>query len=156
MKKTIIIILTVLAVFLSGLIFLIYNHHIQLWNLNRIQVSVDKPLTSDKIKIEYGVSANYYNRFMTGNIPNRDKYYLLLFDGEVKNEISCEYGENDFLITYDNKYYLTFRHFKTNWKRYHDYNFRLYLKENKIFIQADIKGFYNEIFEKPMLELKTQ
>lgn len=156
MKKTIIISLTVLAVLLGGLIFLNYNHHIQLWNLNVIEVSVDKPLTSDKIKIEYGVNANYYNRFVIGSIPNRDKYYLLLFDGEVKNEVPYEYGENDFLITYDNKYYMTFRHFKTNWKRDHNYNFRFYLKENKIFIQAEIKGFYSEAFDKPMLELNKK
>ena len=156
MKKRIITILIVLTVFFGGLIFLNYNNHIQLWNLNAIIVTVDKPLTSDKIKIEYGVNANYYNRFLIGSIQNRDKYYLLLFDGEVKNEVPYEYGENDFLITYDNKYYLTFRHFKTNWKRHHDYSFHFYLKDNRIFIHADIKGFYNETFDKPMLELNTK
>ena len=102
------------------------------------------------------MSANSYNRSDIGTIPNREKYSVLAFDGEVKNEIPNEYGENDFLITYDNKYYLTFRHFKTNWKHQHDYNFRFYSKDNKIFLQADIKGIDDETFDKPMLDLNSQ
>ena len=155
MKKKTIILLILFVIFIGSLVYLNYHHDIQLWNYNTLKVTADKPLKSDKIKIEYGVSANYYNRFV-GSIPNRNKYYLLLFDGEIKNEVPYEYGENDFLITYDNKYYLTFRQFKTNWKHHHDYNFHFYLKDNRIFIHADIKGFYNETFDKPMLELNTK
>jgi hypothetical protein len=156
MKKRVILILLLIAILLGRIIYLNYNQLTLLWNLNSVEVTVDKPLNSDKIKIEYGVSANYYNRFIIDSIPHREKYTVLIFDGEYKNEVPYEYGENDFLITYDNKYYLTFRHFKTNWRRHHDYNFHFYLKDNKIFIHTDIKGFYNEAFDKPMLELNTK
>lgn len=140
----------------SGLLFLIFNHHLLLWNLNAIRVSADKPLTQDKVKIEYGMSANSYNRSDLGSVPNRDKYSVLVFDGEVKNEIPNEYGENDFLITYDEKYYLTFRHFKTNWKHQHDYNFHFYFKNDKLFVRANIKGVDDEIFDRPLLELNSK
>ena len=156
MKKKIIISFTILSVFLGGFIFFTNNQYILFWKLNAINVTVEKPLIKEKIKIEYGINANYYNRFVIGNIPHREKYSVLLFNGEVKNDIPNKYGENDFLITYDNKYYLTFRHFKTNWKRHHKYEFRFYLKDNNIFIQAEIKGFYNETFNKPMIELQTK
>ncbi len=155
MKKKTIILLILFAFFLGSLVYLNNHHDIQLWNYNTLKVTVDKPLKSEKIKIEYGVSANYYNRFVMGSIPHRDKYYLLLFDGEVKNEVPYEYGENDFLITYDNKYYLTFRQFKTNWKHHHAYNFHFYWKKNKLYIHADIEGLYNESFNKQMLELNS-
>jgi len=156
MKKRVILILLLIAILLGRIIYLNYNQLTLLWNLNSVEVTVDKPLNSDKIKIEYGVSANYYNRFIIDSIPHREKYTVLIFDGEDKNEVPYEYGENDFLITYDNKYYLTFRHFKTNWRRYHDYNFRFYKKGNKIFIRGDIKGYYSETFDRPMIPLNKK
>jgi hypothetical protein len=156
MRKKIIILLVFLTLLIGGLLLLTYNHHILLWNINAIRVSADEPLKRDKVKIEYGMSANSYNRSDTGSILKREKYSILAFEGGFKNKIPNEYGENDFLITYDEKYYLTFRHFKTNWKHQHDYNFYFYPKDNQIFIHADIKGVDDKTFDRPMLKLNSQ
>lgn len=63
------------------------------------------------------------------------------------------YGENDFVITYDNQYQLVFRHFKYNWKPQHDYNFHLYKKGEDIYVQVDVEGKYARKAEGKMSKL---
>jgi hypothetical protein len=122
-----------------------------LWNSNSIKVTTDNPLTIDKVKIEFGISVNTISRSTDTDLFERREKYTVLYDGEAKDKMINEYGENDFLITYDNKYYFSFRQFKFNRRHQHDYNFHFYPKGNKIYIHADIKGQDAMKFERPML-----
>ena len=124
-----------------------------LWNCNSIRVTADKPLSTDKVKIEFGIGVNSFDRKNDSNLFVKNEKYNVLFDGELKNKMINEYGENDFLITYDNKYYFSFRQFKFNRRHQHDYNFHFYQKEKKIFVQVEIEGEDAMEFERPMLEI---
>ena len=85
----------------------------------------------DKIKIEFGNSVINISRGTdTDLFVNRERY-TVLYDGRVKGKIINDYGENDFLVTYDNKYYLSFRQFKFNANHQHDYYFRFFQNNSK-------------------------
>ena len=124
-----------------------------LWNSNSIKVTTDNPLTPDKVKIEFGISVNTISRSTDTDLFKRREKYTVLYDGDSKDEMINDYGENDFLITYDNKYYFSFRQFKFNRRHQHDYNFHFFPKDNKVFIRADIKGQDAMKFERPMLDI---
>ncbi|VVP43703.1 hypothetical protein [Pseudomonas fluorescens] len=59
-----------------------------------------------------------------------------LFDGTPHKDIPNFYGDNDFLLIYDNRYSLRFRHFKTNW--HHQHTYRIYVFEMADGIHAHI------------------
>jgi hypothetical protein len=121
-----------------------------IWDNNTINVTADSSLTTDKVKIEFGISVNTINRPSDSLLfVNREKY-IVLFDGESKESMINDYGENDFLITYNNKYYFSFRQFKFNRSHQHNYNFHFYQKNDTIFIQADIRGKDDMKFERSM------
>lgn len=154
MKKKILLLSGVLFIFLFGFgLWKINKDFLLLWNSNSIDVKTDNPLIKDKVKIEFGNGINTINRLNDAELfKKREKYYVLYHEG-IKNEIINEYGENDFLITYDNKYYFSFRQFKTNRRHQHDYNFHFSERGDKIILQVNIKGRNAMIFEKSMLEI---
>lgn len=154
MKTRILLIsgILLIIIFILGIIKL-NNDFLLLWNSNKINVETESPLTKDKVKIEFGISVNTINRSTDADLfKNREKYRVL-YDGADKNEMINDYGENDFLITYDNKYYFSFRQYKFNYRHQHEYNFHFFQKENKVFIRADIKGKDAMKFERSMLEI---
>ena len=113
-----------------------------LWNANKIKIITDQHLNSDKVKIELrinGVSENYE----------------VIFEGEQKIKIVNEYGENDFLVKYDNQFFTTFRHFKTNRRHQHNYNFYFHQKGDKVILKVNIEGIDELNIEKYMEKLKT-
>lgn len=139
MRKKNILFLSVIVGCIS--LWNINNNYYAMWNNNSHEVKVDSPLSIKKVKIEYGSSAN------TSNRPNdkikfiKHSKYTVLYDGRNwKDLIPNEYGENVFLITYDEKYYLQFRHFKTNCNHQHDYSFHLFKSKDKIFVDIKING----------------
>ena len=139
MRKKILLLLCFIIAFIS--LWNINNNYYAIWNNNSHEVKVDSPLSIKKVKIEYGNSAN------TSNRPNdkikfiKHSKYTVLYDGRNwKDLIPNEYGENDFLITYDEKYYLQFRHFKTNRSHQHAYTFHLFENNDKVFINVKIVG----------------
>lgn len=156
MKKRTLIISGILILTLGMIgIWKINNEYYPIWNSNTINVTTDRVLNMGKVKIEFGISVNTINRTTdTDLFKNREKY-TTLFNGSVKEKMSNDYGENDFLITYNDKYYLSFRQFKFNWKHQHDYKFHFYKKSKKIFVQVDIKGQDAMKFERPMLKINS-
>lgn len=123
-----------------------------LWNSNTINVTAENPLKNDKVKIEYGF--NSINRKSDSEMFIDRKSKTILYDGERKTKLENKYGENDFLIIYDNKYYLSFRQFKFNRRHQHSYNFHLTNRNNKMILQADINGQDGMKFEREMIEIK--
>lgn len=156
MKKRIIIISGLAVLILGGIgIYKINKDYYAIWDINSINVTTDNTLTSDKVKIEFGISVNTINRSTDEDLFRKREKYTVLFDGKSKNNMINDYGENDFLITYDNKFYFSFRQFKLNRSHQHDYNFHLFQKDKKVFISADIKGKDAMKFERPMLEISS-
>lgn len=116
-KKRILFLLTVIFC-LTGL-YSCNKNFLLLWDANNMYVSTRNNIDKDKVKIEFGISVNTINRETDAELfADRDKY-AVLFDGSLKNKMISEYGENDFLITYDNRCYLSFRQFKTNRRQRH-------------------------------------
>ena len=125
-----------------------------LWNSNKINIQTQKPLTDKKVKIEFGISVNTISRRNDLDLFSNRNKYLVIYNGEKENQIVNDYGENDFLITYDNKYYLSFRQFKFNRRHQHTYNFEFFEKMNDIYIKVNIKGQDRMRFERKMLLIK--
>src|SRR5688500_16640062 len=126
-------ILTITAV---GLWWLSKEGLIRIVNGNKVAVTTNNTLSTDKVKIEFGVSVNSINRQNDLELFDNPKKYTVLFDGGNKNRPKTEFGENDFLITYDNAYYLSFRQFietdfKSEFPPDHKYYFTFFTKDNK-------------------------
>lgn len=102
-KKTLIII-GILVIGVLGFLKL-NNDFLMLWNTNEVNVETETPLTSEKVKIEFGMSVNNINRPNDTELFSEREKYTTIYNGKKMNEIINEYGENDFLITYDNEFY---------------------------------------------------
>lgn len=119
------------------------NHnYFMLWNKNELYITADKSLDLSNIKVEFAMSTHH----IAGDYPSQQNAfkeggsYAVLFDGEQKNGIINEYGENDFLLSYNKQGYLRFRHFKTNRRHQHKYHFHFFTRRNQVFVQVDIQG----------------
>ncbi len=90
---------------------------------NELIVEVEKPLLKSKVKIE--LSCEDYNN-------------IVLYKGEEKKAICNEYGPYHFLVSYDNKYYAKFRHFRENWHDQYSYTFKFQQVGKSISVSLDI------------------
>ena len=146
MKKKILILFIILLVGLSC--FYRINKHFKIIDLSSISVSTDDKLQKDKIKIQRG----YFNgsRENDKELFTEDARKWTVFNGYRCGLLHTDYGENDFLITYDNKYYLAFRHFITYSRYQHSYNFKFSKQEDTIYVHADILGGDEYKFTRPM------
>ncbi len=156
MQKKRTVILTILAIsIVVGLIglFKLNKDFLLIWNANTITVTVDSPLSNDKVKIEFGLSVNTISRKNDlALFDNRDKY-TIIYEGAPKDAIFNEYGENDFLLTYNDQYYFSFRQFKFNRRHQHDYNFYFYKQDNNVYVEVNINGQDDIEFKRPMLDI---
>ncbi|MBI1225363.1 MAG: hypothetical protein GC192_09025 [Bacteroidetes bacterium] len=152
MKKTTII-LTILGIGIFGLFYLNKNF-LNIWNANQVMVSVDSGLSEDKVKIEHGISVNTISRVNDLDLFNDRGKYAIVFDGKPRTKIENEYGENDFLLTYEDEYYLSFRQFKFNRKHQHNYKFKFIKSEDNPIVEADIDGKDGMNFRRKMIKIK--
>ena len=137
-QKTLII-LTILALLGVWGMFYINKHYYVIWNSNILEVETDNQLDPSKVKVYFGISVNTINRINDEFVfADLDKY-VTIYDGQEVNRIFNEYGENDFLVTYD-KFYLTFRHFKLNRRAQHDYHFNFIKMGNSVILEVNIEG----------------
>ncbi len=151
MKKTISILITI-SIGVFGFSYLNKNL-LMLWNSNKVEVGVDQSLSEEKVKIEYGVGVNSINRINDlALFRNREKY-IVVYDGKPKEKIGNEYGENDFLITYGNEYYLSFRQFKFNRRHQHNYQFRFKKSQNNLIVDVKITGKDGMNFNRKMIKI---
>lgn len=152
-KKIIISSTALIIVALGAFVIWKMNEYFIWWGANSLSVSTDDSLTTDKVKIEFGVSVNTINRISDAELFVDREKYTVLYDGGFKNMMTDDYGENDYLVTYDGKYYLSFRHFKTNRRNQHDYYFHLFPKNNAVFVKVEIEGKNAMRFERPMRDI---
>ncbi|MBS1635888.1 MAG: hypothetical protein JST26_08175 [Bacteroidetes bacterium] len=149
--KALLIFFGCILLFAGGVFYWAVQHdYLLLSNTNSIVVTADTPLTADKVIIEFGISINSINRSSDDELFKRMGKYSLLFAGKELQQIENEYGENDFLITYDNTYYLAFRQFKTNWRHQHEYRFHFHKKGDELFLRCNITGVDDMSFDCPM------
>jgi hypothetical protein len=121
------------------------NKIIKIIEFTSINIEVETPLNIKKVKVYQG----YYsiNRKSDAEMFN-DTSNQVVFDGKGNGKIKTEYGENDFLVTYDNKYYFQFRQFCTNDNDYYKYNLKVLKKANKLYLKVVIDKEMK--FERPM------
>lgn len=151
--KVFVILLTLGVICYYSLDF--FNKNIYaIWNANKIKVSTLDIKDKEKINIYYGVSVNSINRKNDASLfTDMDKYTILIERGEQKSILPNEYGENDFLITFDNKYYFSFRQFKLNNNHQHLYDFRIQVENNTPHIYVNIEGKDGMDFDKMMISI---
>jgi len=159
MKKRILIFSGLLILVLGGLAYyyltVVNRDILRLDNGNTITVTTDKNFTTDKVKIEFGVSVNTINRGNDLDLFSNKLKYTTVYDGGSSNKIKTDFGENDFLITYDDKYYLSFRQFiesdfSGGYPADNYYSFHFFLKDKQLNVKVDITGDSPMTFERPM------
>ena len=133
-------------VILLGLYLL--NEHLQIiaWNCLHVQVKGD--LSIDKVLIKRSV----YTMSRKSDLELFEKAGgdTIFFEGGSKRGLETDYGENDFLMIYDSKYYFQFRHFIFCDRNKHRYDFSFYKKGDSIFVKANIRGNDKMQFVRPM------
>ena len=96
-------------------------------NKNTIEVEVEGDLDKEKIEIRLSIRGTEFDDI---KIYNKDSV----------NTIPKAYGENEWFISYDEKNYGVFRHFKTNNWHDHHYSFVFYKKDEQVFCDVQITG----------------
>jgi hypothetical protein len=152
-RQKIVIVLSILTLISVWGLFYINRHYYIIWNANTTEVKTDKKLDPNKIKIYFGISVNTINRSNDEFVFKNMGKYLTIYDGNEKNKIFNEYGENDFLVTYDDKFYLTFRHFKLHHRSQHNYNFNFKKRKKSVILEVNIEGQDKMKFKHKMIPI---
>lgn len=106
------------------------------YNSNQLKVTVDQSLDMNQLSI-------YKGFYTSDGVFDHEKFEqkgTLIFKGKSLKPLANDYGENDFLLIYADSCYIQFRHFKTNNKQRDTYRFKIFLKDNKIFLNTKIDG----------------
>lgn len=106
------------------------------YNTNQLKVTVDQSLDVNQLSIFKG----FYSINRTSDRVLFKRKSTLIFKGKNLKPLANDYGENDFLLVYADSCYFQFRHFKTNNKQRDTYRFKIFLKDNKIFLNTQIDG----------------
>lgn len=145
-SKLLIVSAVIVTVGLVGFYF--FNKHFKLVDLSTISVSTKNHLSISKVKIIrgfYSINRRNDQELFSGNNGDRT-----IYNGMQNGLLKTDYGENDFLITYEDKYYFQFRHFILNSNNQHSYHFTLFKQQDTIFVKADIQGEDKMQFTRPM------
>ena len=148
MKRTMFIVLSLLT--LLGLYLLNKNLQIIAWN--SLQVKVLDDLKIDRVLIKRGSYS--IDRNCDLELFEQTEGDTIFFNGGSKKKLETEYGENEFLITYDKIYYFQFQHFIFNNGYKHSYNFLFYKQSDSIYLKANIIGNDEMSFVRPMHLIK--
>lgn len=94
------------------------------------------------LKVDCGtLNPNDIEIILSAGIPMRlnDSPTIIYKDG-ICYDIPNEYGENDWAINYKGQKQCAFRHFKTNCRHSHKYNFSFFGNHDTIYCIIDIRG----------------
>ena len=128
---------------IGGFLFYQINKIHRIIDMTTLSVKTDSNLSVEKVKVKFGIySINRVNDAVLFLDKSDAKFIddTTIFDGKSKDKFETCYGENDFLVTYDDKYYYQFRQFILNCNDQHDYKFYVFKKDNSIFLKVAIVG----------------
>lgn len=128
--------------------FYFFNKRYKLVDLSSISVSAEGDLSRSKVKIKKSFYST--DRESDQELFSKEKGVRTVYSGRQVKLLNTGYGENDFLVIYDDEYYFQFRHFIFNRNHCHAYHFNLFQRNDTIFLSADIKGPDQMNFERPM------
>ena len=124
--------------------------------VNSIMVKVDDNLNIDLVKIQYG--------FYSGNEKSDKKLVdnglgQTVFENNKSNYFNTICGENDFLVTYSDEYYVKVRHFIPNnftdgIPDKHNYNFKILNNTDGLLLILEIIGPDGETIKKDFSKIK--
>lgn len=114
----------------------------QLFKTDMISVKTTNELHIDKVQIKLADN--------TFNATN----YNVAFDGDKKVNLSQGMHENDFIITYNDSLYHTFKHQKNDTKEKHFYDFKLYKKNNQVLLAINVDSNIKEKYTCVMSSIK--
>lgn len=151
MKKIISFTIIVALVIVAGMVYMLNKSSSSAATFDSLCVEAHAPLTVNNIKIEYGF--NSLQRKSDVDLFKERERYTIIFDGEMKDTLVTKYGENDFLVTYDSTYYLSFRQVKSWKKKAHSYNFLIYQEDSIPSLKVDIMGIDSMSFNMRMIPI---
>ena len=134
---------------IAGLIaFYIFNRYFKLLDLSPLYVSTDGNLSHNKVRIKRGFYS--INRESDQELFSKDNADWTVYNNIQVGLLKTDYGENDFLITYDDKYYFQYRNFILNSNDQYSYHFFLFKQQDTLYVKADIRGKKVVQFTRPM------
>lgn len=151
MKKFIFIFVSICLLVVGGMVYMLNKSSSSIEISDIVEVNAIAPLIAKDIKIEYGF--NTLSRKSDVELFKKRERYTVLFDGAMKDTLRSKYGENDFLVTYDSTYYLSFRQVKSWGKSIHNYNFTIHLQDSTPTLKVDIEGEDAMAFDVPMIPI---
>ena len=113
---------------------------------DNFRFNVSNELSINKLEVKHGFTS--INR--SSDAILFETKLDVIFDGKECNKKKIEYGENDFLIIYDNTQYLQFRQFKIHHRSNHDYNFEISQSDSSIYVNILIEGIDGMEFKRKM------
>ena len=126
------------ALIILGTFFFRVNSWYKMIDMTSLDVRVGPTLSLDSVRVMRGFYS--INRTNDLELFNGKQGDWLVFDGHEVGELNTDYGENDFLIMYGDRYYLEFRHFLTNSNQQHDYEFDINVRNDTLALTVAIDG----------------
>ncbi len=124
---------------------------------NSINVTVDEGLDIELVKIQYGF---YSGNEASDKIMVENGLEKTIFENNQPQSFNTICGDNDFLVTYDDKYYVKVRHLIPNdffdgIPDGHKYNFEIIENQNSKLLKLKIEGTDGETIAKEFAEIKN-
>lgn len=133
------------------------NRHYYLFrNSNKLNVSTAGIAENDKIRIQFFTAKFNCDSATVGNLLNRDDDEVVtVYNGEETcRKIPNKYGENFFLVSYDNRFFYCFKHVKLNGHFQHQYSIHVGAANGIMYLSVDIHGPNDLRFSVPMKRIK--
>lgn len=133
MKKILIVsILSLIAIF---------AYYIYRALFSSLDVTVENNLAIEKVEIQKGFWTGHRENDMELFILTHKKSFNLFKNDNAKFFWGTSYGENDFLVTYNDQYYYVFRHFSFNNKDQNYYTINLSKVNQDILLNVVVVGY---------------
>jgi len=131
--------LLIVAIITISLVVGIYKIGIQIGiiNANKLIIHTANSLSENEVIIIKSFFS--INRINDSELFDSYKESDVVYKSENKKTLVTEYGENDFLIIYNQKYYYQFRYFKTDDIKNNKFTFDFSKKDTNIIIQVTIE-----------------
>lgn len=141
------IVIIALAALVTMLFFWV-NTGYKMIDMTSLEVRTAPALSVDSVKVQFGWFS--INRSNDAELFNGSFRARTIFHGTQMAALKTDYGENDFLVTYADRYYLQFRHFIFNSNHQHDYVLAIERRNDALYLSVDIDGPDAMRFVRPM------